>query len=101
MNQLAIDFSGRDIGHARAKAAADHAGAEWKEQALAALLSYASTHKKFTVEQVGMHCKLPDPPSKRAWGAIALAAQRMGVIRSLGTTKVNDGRMFATLWGTV
>ena len=96
--QMAIDFSGRDIGHAKAEVAADHAGQEWKRLAMAALRMYAEQHRQFTIEDVRLAHSSIVAPTDKAWGSIALRARRDGLITACGNVKVQAGRMVATLW---
>ena len=98
MNQLAIDFSGRDVGHAMARIAADHAGQDWKDSALAALKSFAASHHQFTVEDVRSAFPSIKAPTDKAWGAVVLMARKEGLIAAVGNVKVAGGRMVATLW---
>ena len=98
MNQLSMDFTGRDIGHAKAQLAADHAGVEWQDAAFKALSDFATCHRQFTVEDVRQACPNIHAPTDKAWGAIALRARRAGLIAACGNVKVQGGRMVATLW---
>lgn len=98
MTQGSLDFSGRDLGHAKAQAAAKHAGAEWQDLALAALHNFAQAHRQFTVEDVRSAHPDIKAPTDKAWGAIALRARRAGLIAACGNVKVQGGRMLATLW---
>lgn len=98
MAQGAFDFSGRDIGHAKAQVAADHAGLDWRDSALRALRRFASSNHQFTVEQVRLAFPDIKAPSDKAWGAIALQARKAGLIEAIGNVKVQGGRMVATLW---
>jgi hypothetical protein len=80
MNQLGFDLA--QIG---AERAADHANREhddWKELALEAFKAHAQDNLTFTTEDViKASPSVPVPPDKRAWGAIALAAKRLGLIK--------------------
>lgn len=89
----------RDKGMERA---ADHAGDEWKKLAAEAFRQYARTHAEFRTEQVrDANPDIPEPPDKRAWGSIAVAAAKAGLVRSGGTVKAHSRtvhRMSVTLW---
>lgn len=98
MDQAPLDFSGRDIGHAQAQVAANHAGADWQDLALGALHTFAQSHRQFTVEDVRSAHPDIKAPTDKAWGAIALRARRAGLIAACGNVKVQGGRMLATLW---
>ncbi len=64
-----------------AKLSADKAGDEWKAAAYQAFIAYAKTHKYFTTEDVRQSLKdAPQPQDLRAWGHIARAALRNGVM---------------------
>jgi len=66
-----------------AKLAADKAGEEWKAAAYHAFVAYARTHKYYTTEDVRHSLSDFHHPSElRAWGHIARAAQRNGVVVS-------------------
>ena len=96
--QGTFDFSGRDIGHIKARIAADNAGMAWREAAMAALKEYASRHLQFTVEQVRSAFPAIQAPTDKAWGAIVIQARKAGLITPCGNVKVQGGRMVATLW---
>ncbi|WP_342617200.1 hypothetical protein [Rhodoferax sp. GW822-FHT02A01] len=98
MNQAALDFSGRDIGHAKAHQAADRAGAEWQAVAMEALRTFAKSHQQFTVEDVRKEFSTIKAPTDKAWGSIAIRARNAGLIEAIGNIKVQGGRMVATLW---
>lgn len=89
-------------GHNRAQDAADHAGEDWQEQAMNAFRSHAEKNKTFTTEQVrAAHPELPEPPDKRAWGAIPRIAKRRGIVNSHGWTRADSHTvhgMVVTLW---
>jgi hypothetical protein len=70
---------GLETGHAMAELAADRAGFDWKLLALEAVRQHALKKRYFTTEQVrGANPDLPEPPDKRAWGAIARLAKKEG-----------------------
>lgn len=98
MNQLSIDFSGRDVGHAMAKLAADHAGQEWKDDAYRALRLFARSYSKFTIEEVRNDFPEIKAPTDKAWGSVVIRARKDGLITPAGAVKVAKGRMVATLW---
>jgi hypothetical protein len=98
MNQLSIDFSGRDIGHAKAEEAANHAGQEWQNLAMAARRAYAAKHRQFTIEDVRLAHTDIVAPTDKAWGSIAIRGRNAGLIAACGNVKVQAGRMVATLW---
>jgi hypothetical protein len=78
------------IGMARA---VKRAGEIWKRQAIGLSLAYLA-HTRFTnpnwrflIEDVRSWCEqrgLPDPPDKRAWGAIATALKKGKHIQKVG-----------------
>lgn len=78
-------------GVAGAEMAAAHAGEEWKAEALAAFVEYAKTHAAFTTEDVRAACAwVSHPPDARAWGQVALAAVRQGVVVADGWARVKS-----------
>lgn len=92
MNQYQLNFEAekaRDIGIQRA---VDHANKEtpsWSDRAVELFLAYCQENKgaNFMTEDVRWYAEalgLPEPPDKRAWGAIAVMAKRRGLIRSNG-----------------
>ena len=97
-----IRNEGLELGHAMAEVAGRHAGEDWVEMALEALRTHATTHKYFTTEQVrAANQELPEPPDKRAWGAVVRKANRAGIIRSHGWTRAESTTvhgMVVTLW---
>jgi len=79
------------VGHAAAKSAADHADREiplWTIRAGAHFRHFAVMVKRpFLTEEARKHAEalgLPIPPDGRAWGHVAKAAQRNGVVVSAG-----------------
>lgn len=79
----------RERGHAAADAAADRADRQssprWSDSALVILRAYCKgrSGEHFMAEDVVAYAKsvgLPDPPDRRAWGAVFQRAKREGVI---------------------
>jgi hypothetical protein len=99
---LFAPLTGLEIGHAKAKIAADHAGEEWKKTAYNAFLAFAKLHDKFKTEDVrNAYPDIPPPPDKRAWGQIALQAKKDNKISSAGFTRAESKSvhgMVVTLW---
>ena len=78
-------------GHAAAKAAADHADreiAEWTKRAIALFSVYArKSTGPFLTEEARQYAEshgLQEPPDSRAWGHVAKAAQKAGIVVSAG-----------------
>ena len=90
------------FGQEMAKLAADKAGEEWKKKALDAFITYAKTHKQFMTEDVRMNSEhVGNPPDKRAWGHIAVAAKKQGAITKIGFSYSTDAASHPTpmsLW---
>jgi len=60
---------------------------EWKNEAYTFLVQFAQSHAEFISEDVGdAHEKagLPQPPTRRAWGALYQKAAREGYIVQCG-----------------
>lgn len=92
-------MTGKEVGHAMAKQAADHAGAQWTAAAYEAFMRFARHHHEFTTEQVRLSAgHIEKPPTDKAWGQIAIKARRAGLVKAAGNVKVAGGRMVATLW---
>jgi len=78
-------------GHTAAKAAADHADreiAEWTKRAIALFSVYArKSTGPFLTEEARQYAEshgLQEPPDSRAWGHVAKAAQKSGIVVSAG-----------------
>ena len=78
----------------------------WSDIAYVFLLDYADSHDVFMIEDlriasVGL---VPEPPSNRAWGGIAIRAAKNGIIRRRGFQSVKNVKAHATpatLWEVV
>lgn len=89
------------FGQEMAKLAADKAGEEWKKQALESFINYAKANKEFMTEDVRLNSDIGVPPDKRAWGHIAVAAKKQGVITKIGFRYSTDAASHPTpmsLW---
>ena len=91
MNQLNLELgrSNRDRGMKRAADHADRVHPKWQTDALTLFFRYCLEHKQtsFMTEDVRWWAEaqgLPEPPDKRAWGAVTMVAKRRGLIRSIG-----------------
>jgi len=93
---------GLAIGHTMADLAADNAGSDWREAALTAFENHARQHTRFTTEEVRLaSTDVPAPPDMRAWGAVARAACRAGIVESDGWVRANSRTvhgMVVTSW---
>lgn len=77
----------RDDGMARAIDHAELVHAGWRAKALRAVADYITRDLfigEFTAEDVRDWSKLPEPPDRRAWGGIMMAAARAGWIKRTG-----------------
>lgn len=94
--------TGLEIGHAKAKQAADHAGETWQKKALEAFTAFARKNKSFKTEDVrNANPDIPPPPDKRAWGQVALEARRKQIIVGGGFVRAESKSvhgMVVTLW---
>ena len=93
-----------ELGKARA---ADHAEREsptWNDRALGYFREFAARGEPFTTEDVRERADkdgLPLPPDKRAWGAVASRAVRLGIIDSVGPIRAKNAETHSgwrTLW---
>lgn len=97
-DDLAQDGMDRAVGHA------NRTSPEWSQRAFEILTSYASIHFEFMTEDVRNWAEklgLPQAPSARAWGAVAIRASRENVIRKEGYRKTQNPLAHgtpATLW---
>jgi hypothetical protein len=110
MVQTQLDFDEarrrRDAGIAQSIATAQDEHADWKDLALAFLFRELMDGKRqFRIEEIRESAerfrKVPDPPSRRAWGAVAVTAAKRGWIRKIGyqeTTNPKSHATPATLW---
>jgi len=98
---------GRALRDAGMEQAANHANAQhdkWTDKALAFLRKYLGyTAEEFQTEDVRMAGLnvLPEPPSKRAWGSVMVAAVKQGLIKKTGYAPVSNPRAHrtpATVW---
>lgn len=97
----------RDKGILQAVTHADKVNTGWSEKAYTMfkdwLNGWAQGHK-FLMEdfRISAHIRgLPDPPSNRAFGQIAVRARKAGLIKSNGqraTRSVTAHRCFASEW---
>lgn len=96
------EHQGLAIGHAMAEVAAENAGSAWVATALEAVRRHAATNKYFTTEQVRAAFEdLPEPPDKRAWGAVVRKAKKEGLIQPHGWVRAQSlsvHGMVVTLW---
>lgn len=101
-HDLFTPLTGTEIGHAKAKQAADHAGETWQQKAYDAFVAFAKTRSAFKTEDVrNANPDIPPPPDPRAWGAISLMAKRNDIVVGGKPVKAeNPGvhGMYVTLW---
>jgi hypothetical protein len=80
MRQMTLGEALKEIGTTRADLAADP---DWKATADAAIDQLAATGQPFTADDVRA-LGVPDPDSRKAWGARFLSASRAGRIIRVG-----------------
>jgi len=95
----------RDLGINESFNNAQNKNESWGASAYSFLLEYIKNHKRFMAEDVRVASEgiVPEPPNKRAWGAIFVMAKRDNIIKSIGFSNVknpNAHRTPATLWET-
>lgn len=87
----------RDEGMQRAIDHADRVIDRWQDKAYESLRVYISFNSQpFLSEDVRVyaaHLGIPDPPDKRAWGAVMMRAAKAGLIRKLGWTTASDPKV--------
>jgi hypothetical protein len=96
------DFEGRRLGHEGAARAAAACGEEWMAEAFDAFVRHAKTHKQLTSEDVRLaNPQIVTPGDPRAWGHIAKAARKAGIIVKVGYARCVVPKVHssvATLW---
>ena len=71
----------------------------WEVSAFNILVNYIKENKTFKAEDIRNHAEslgLELPPDKRAWGAIILRAKKVGLIRHIGYTQVDNPKAHKT-----
>lgn len=101
----------RDAGMQQAIDHAEQVTEQWAVLSFNFLVQYIkeySSGKQFQAEDFRMWCergkRIPEPPSKRAYGGIVKQAANQGLIKKVGHSAVNNPnahRAFATLWEIV
>lgn len=95
-NRLALELKPyylRDEGIKRASENADKKIPDWNVKALEFLRKFALRNKgKFKIEDIRKASKwiVPEPPSSRAWGGIAVAAKNRKYIKHVGASTVKN-----------
>lgn len=93
----------RDNGIKQAEENANRKNKGWTDLAYGFLLGYAQSHDEFMIEEIRAASigSVPEPPSNRAWGTIAVRAAKDGFITRKGFKSVSNvkaHRTPATLW---
>lgn len=108
MEKLNVDEGGqlRDDGMCVALENAESHSKNWVDDAYGFLLEFIKTNKEFLAEDVRVSSIgiVPEPPSKRAWGAVFGKAHRNNVISRIGYSHVKNPKAHrtpATLWCAV
>jgi hypothetical protein len=96
----------RDNGIQKSLDSANSVVKNWSDIAYGFLLGYADSHKEFMIEEVRNASVgfVPEPPSKRAWGGIAVRAAKNDIIKRRGFRNVKNAKAHctpATLWEVV
>jgi hypothetical protein len=93
----------RDLGIDQSFENAENKCEKWGSLAYSFLLQYIKENDTFMAEDVRVASQsiVPDPPSKRAWGAIFVMAKKNKIIKSIGFGNVKNPKAHrtpATLW---
>ena len=93
----------RDKGIKMSVENADKNIENWSQKAYYFFINYIKDKKFFMTEDVRIASEglLETPPSKRAWGSIAVRAKKEGLIESAGFSAVKNPKAHstpATLW---
>lgn len=107
--QIQIDFTRQVTNEAiqRAEYSANRAVDDWSQRAMQLFEWFLErTPGDFLIEDFRKDIKglLPEVPSNRAYGALALRAARRGLIKKVGTgtvTNIKAHRCFASVWRRV
>lgn len=96
----------RDEGIQKAIDSANREVKNWSDVAYGYLLGYIRNHNEFMIEDIRVSSEglVPEPPSKRAWGGIAVKAAKNGFIKRKGFQSVKNVKAHktpATLWEVV
>lgn len=99
MTQTAIDFSRTltQAGIKQASESAERLNAGWNDQAFNYLKVFVNSRKEnetFMCEDIREDSStvVPEPPSKRAWGAVMRRAIAAGLIRRVGIVHVSNAK---------
>lgn len=111
MSDLQLNEQLRDAGMERAARHADRVTPKWSVNAGVLLGTFCSRQRAlgrrdqtFLTEDLRDFASdqgFPEPPDRRAWGAVLVRAARAGVIRKVGYAKSTDARRHsgvATEW---
>lgn len=102
--------TGKQLKEDGIKRAVDHADRQietWSERAYKLFVEYCQTVDTLKAEDARVYAEekgLEIPPTKRAWGAIALKAAKNGCIINKGIVKASNVKChqgFTTLWEVV
>lgn len=86
MNQMALDWSGKELKARGISSVLENEADEWMAEALGAVRRLASSDQEFTVDD--LHPLLTkEPHHHNAIGALMATAQRNGIIRRVGWAK--------------
>lgn len=96
----------RDNGIQQSLDSANSKVKNWSDIAYGFLLGYARSHSEFMIEDMRMASVglVPEPPSNRAWGGIAVRAAKNNIIKRKGFQNVKNvkaHRTPATLWEVI
>ncbi len=93
----------RDSGIKKSLDNADNTIENWSSKAYEFFIEYIKDKRFFMTEDVRIASEgfLETPPSKRAWGSVAVRAKKEGLIESAGFSSVKNPKAHrtpATLW---
>lgn len=97
----------KEIGMQRAIDHADRVVETWSEKAYRFFIEYCKTVEELKTEDARVHAEqqgLEEPPTKRAWGAIARRAAIAGIITKKGIVTASNPKChmgFTTVWAVV
>lgn len=90
---------GRDVGMAQAVDHADAVDPSWSDVAMEYVKVFARRGCEFMGEDVRTYAQergMPEPPDRRAWGAVLVRAAKRGLIKRLRYEPCKDPRSHAS-----
>lgn len=97
----------KELGMQQAIKHADEIVESWSDKAFKHFAAYCQTVDELKTEDARMYAEaqgLEEPPTKRAWGAVAQRVAKAGIIFKKGVVTATNPKChmgFTTVWGVV